>query len=173
MKTYKVHGIIIKRRNHKETDKILTVITKQAGKLSLLAPGIRKVNSRRGPGLEIFNEVILTLHSGKFLDIVTDVALINSFSKIRSNLTHIAVAYELCEIADILTRENHEQQEVYDLLCAHLHRLNVGDLDCIYEFKRDILITLGFLSDEEAVLELDDYIERIAERRLFAPKIYE
>lgn len=173
MNTYKIHGIVVKRRNHGETDKILTVISQKHGKISVLAKGIRKVSSRRGPGLEVFNEVMMTLHKGKFLDIVTEVTVVDAYQKIRSDLARISIAYELCEIADILTRENQEQQEVFDLLCAHLHRLNVGDMDCIYEFKRDILITLGFLSDEEALYEFDDFIEQIAERRLYAPKIYE
>ena len=173
MKKYTVHGIIVKRRERKETDKIVTIVTKQQGKLSVLAKGIRKVTSRRGPSLELFNEVILTLHRAHFLDIVTEVTVVNAYSRIRNDLQRVSAAYELCEIADILTREHQEQQEVFDLLCAHLHRLNVGDLDCLYEFKRDILMTLGFLSDEEALIEFDEYIEQIAERRLYAPKIYE
>ncbi|MBI4137506.1 DNA repair protein RecO [Candidatus Roizmanbacteria bacterium] len=173
MKKYTVHGIIVKRREHKETDKIVTLVTQHHGKISVIAKGIRKVTSRRGPGLELFNEVMVTLHRGKFLDMVTEVTVVNAYSKIRNDLQRVSAAYELCEIADILTREHQEQQEVFDLLCAHLHRLNVGDLDCLYEFKRDILITLGFLSDEEALIEFDEYIEQIAERRLYTPKIYE
>ena len=173
MHTYKIHGIIIRRREYKETDKIITVISKTNGKLSVIAKGIRSVISKRAPGLELFNQVVLTLHKGKFLDYVTEVTVVESFSRIRTDLKRISAAYELLEIADLLTRENHDQQDIFDLLCAHLHRLNVGDLDCIYEFKHDILVALGFLSDEQAAVEFDEYIERLAERKLYAPKIYE
>jgi DNA repair protein RecO (recombination protein O) len=46
-KIYIAEGIILKRRNLGETDRILTVFSRQYGKIKILAKGVRKINSRR------------------------------------------------------------------------------------------------------------------------------
>ncbi|PIZ97846.1 MAG: DNA repair protein RecO, partial [Candidatus Levybacteria bacterium CG_4_10_14_0_2_um_filter_35_8] len=55
MNSYKTEGIVIKRRNLGEADKILTIFTKRYGKIQVKAPGIRKINSRRSPHVELLN----------------------------------------------------------------------------------------------------------------------
>ena len=43
MRSYRIEGIIIKRRDFGETDRILTVFTKTQGKISVIAKGVRKI----------------------------------------------------------------------------------------------------------------------------------
>jgi len=65
MKSYKAEGIVIKRKNFGEADRILTVFTKKYGKIKVLAKGVRRITSRRGPNVELFNQVELVLHQGR------------------------------------------------------------------------------------------------------------
>ncbi|MFH1896595.1 MAG: recombination protein O N-terminal domain-containing protein, partial [bacterium] len=55
MNNFKLEAIILSRREFGEADAYLTVFSKEEGKLSLLAKGIRRVSSRRAPHLETFS----------------------------------------------------------------------------------------------------------------------
>ena len=70
-KSYKADGIIVARKNFGETDKLVTIFTKQYGKKVVLAKGIRRITSRRAPHLELFSAVSLVLRSGKSFDYIT------------------------------------------------------------------------------------------------------
>jgi len=64
-KTYSSEGIILSRKNYGEADRILTVFSKNYGKVTLLAKGIRKLISKKRGHLEIFSEVKFSAVSGK------------------------------------------------------------------------------------------------------------
>ena len=64
MRTHKTEGIIIKRRNYGEADRILTVFTKYNGKIQVKATGIRRIPSRRSAHVELLNYSVLNLYKG-------------------------------------------------------------------------------------------------------------
>ncbi|OGZ05311.1 MAG: DNA repair protein RecO [Candidatus Lloydbacteria bacterium RIFCSPHIGHO2_01_FULL_49_22] len=172
--TYKTEAIVIKRRNWKEADKILTVFTKEYGKISVLAKGVRKLSSRRAPVVELFNHTELMLHQASFLDIVTEAAIHNSFETIKKDLVRISRAYEACELVEYLTGEDQENEDVFYLLLSYLEQINTHEPASTAQFKRQILSALGYLSEKDSIeQEIDAFIESIAERRLTAPRIYE
>ncbi|EKD66911.1 MAG: DNA repair protein RecO, partial [uncultured bacterium] len=76
LSVYRVSAFILRRSNVGEADKILTIFSKKIGKLRVIAKGIRKISSRRGPHVDLFNEVSMMLHHGKTMDIVTEVTTI-------------------------------------------------------------------------------------------------
>lgn len=174
MKKYRLEGVIIKKRNFKEADKIITVFTKDYGKVSVLAKGVRKINSRRGPSLELFNHTTLLVHESSFLGIITEASVYNSFEHIKKDLSRITRAYQACELIDCLTREDQENSDAFFLLLAFLDQINSHEPVNMDQFKRQLLAILGFLSEADVLSdELDSFIETIAERKLATPRIYE
>ena len=172
MNSYKTEGIVLKRSNFGEADKILTLFSKHHGKISLIAKGIRRTTSRKGGNLELFNQVRIFVANGRNLDIVTEAEVINSFKDWRRDLRKVAVAYQLCELVDRLTAELAENQEIYDLLLNSLtNLLPVTDhQSLIANFELSLLQSLGFWPRGKAVgnLNLEDYIENLINRRLRA-----
>ena len=165
---YKVEAIILKRRNVGETDRIITVFTKEYGKLRVIAKGIRRITSRRAPHLEIFNRATLLLHQGKTLDIVTEVMLLDGFQHIRSNLLLVNAGYYACELVDVLLPERQEHRDVFETFKNHLRQLDSSKLYHQSEaFALSLLHSLGFLPPSRVLpsTEIQPYIERIAERR--------
>lgn len=165
---YKVEAIILKRRNVGETDRILTVFSKEYGKLRVIAKGIRRITSRRAPHLEIFNRATLLLYQGKSLDIVTEVMLLDGFQHIRNNLLLINAGYYACELVDVLLPERQEHRDVFETFKNHLHQLDSSKLYNQSEaFALSLLHSLGFLPPSRILssTEIQPYIERIAERR--------
>ena len=123
MRTYRTEGIILRRTNFGEADRLLTIFTKNHGKIRCRAPGIRKTISRKGAHLELFNLSSLFLAQGKSLDIVTEAQTINNFSAIRKDLSKIWIAYYFCELVESLCAERQENWEVFDLLKKSLEKL--------------------------------------------------
>lgn len=174
MNNYKVEGIIIKRRNFGEGDKIITLFTRECGKLDILAKGIRRISSRRGPSMELFNHVEVVLHRGKFLDIATEVMILHTFSGMRKQLPTIAKAYQVSELVQFLTRDHQETPEVFATVLTYFRELDEGRVVQPGDVQYQILSQLGFLAEEQHLhLELDEYIEQIAERRLLTKRLYE
>ena len=163
MRTYKTEGIIIKRSNFGEADRILTVFTKKHGKMKILAKGVRRITSRRGPNIELFNLVTLFVHKGRTFDILTEAQVANTFQRIRKNLELVGLAYYCCELIDGLCAEHQPHPKVYDLLAKTLNELNNG---LIHEFERTLLLELGFLSLTKQPVDTTSYIEHLLERKL-------
>lgn len=169
-KGYRVEGIILKRKNYAEADKILTIFTKQKGKICCLAKGIRKINSRRAPSLELFNQVKAYIVKGRGFDLITDVETIKNFPKLQKKLTTISIAYYLVELIEKLTAENQENLPVYQLLIEILEKIEKkGNLNQpeINDFQKILLISLGFgLPKTVNKRSLDEFIENILNKRI-------
>jgi DNA repair protein RecO (recombination protein O) len=171
--TYKAEGIVLKRTNFGEADKILTLYTKDRGKIVCLAKGIRRMSSRKRGNLEIFNHISFFAAKGKGLDIVTETEILDSYLIWRNSLKKVATAYEICEILDKLTPENLEQEDVYDLLALYLHKIGqVPESELkslVSRFGEMILKLLGYWPKDKAFPEgsnISNYIENIIERDL-------
>lgn len=167
---YRIHGIVIKRINFSETDKILTIFSKQKGKMVCLAKGIRKVSSKRAPSVELFNCIKAYITKGRGMDILTEVELIQSFPKLQERLPAICNTYYLVEIIDRLTAENQRNLLIYGLLLQSLEKIDKkGNLltEEFIDFQKQILINLGFgLPSQINEQSLNWHIENIINRKI-------
>lgn len=175
-RSYKTEGIILKRKNIGEADRIVTVFTREYGKLRLIAKGIRKVASRRAPHLEVFTRVRLVVHAGKTLESISEAEPIDIYALVRKDLARVSMAYYLCELTDSLVAEKQEHGEVFDLLSRGLEALGGGPIHGIYavskKFTLELLWMLGFLPKGKALSgdALQQFIETITERRMKSTK---
>jgi len=169
-RTYKTEGIVLKRINWGEADKILTIFSKHYGKIRCIAKGIRKLTSRKGGNLELFNYVVVFLIKTKGLEIISEVQVINSFPAFRKDLKRIALAYHLCELIDCFSRENQTNKQLLLLLkesFEYLSRTNENLPQLLFNFKIKLLDVTGFgLPKQVNEQILDKYIESIIEKRV-------
>lgn len=146
MNGFKAEGVILKRRNFGEADRILTVFSLQKGKISVLAKGVRRITSRRAGNVELLNRVSLYLHQAKTFLILTEAASLNTFQKIKNDLTLSTYAYHIIELVDKLTAENQENRVLYEYLMEVLKRLEKNPRQIfIRAFEVKILSVLGFI----------------------------
>ena len=172
MRTYKVEGIVLKRRNLGEADRILTILSKELGKITVKAPGVRRIPSRRSSHVELLNLSQFTLYSGSktFLPIVTEAQTFEDFSSIKSDLRKIGLALYICELINGLCADNQENRGVFIHLKTVLLELSkTSDTQSlIRKFEKNLLAELGFWS-EAKLLEAQDsqvVMERLLERKL-------
>lgn len=149
MASYSDQAIILKRTDFDEAKRIITLLTKNHGKTSAVAPGVRKVTSRKASHLELFNHSRVFLIRGKNLDIITEAETIDSFENIRSDLKKIGQAYYLVELVDSLLPAGQKNYQVFYLLLNVLAQLNNYSANkLLRSFEIDLLKNLGFWSDE-------------------------
>ncbi|MCC7371335.1 MAG: DNA repair protein RecO [Chloroflexi bacterium] len=126
-RTYRVEAIVLRRVDFGEADRVLVLLTRERGKLPVVAKGIRRLSSRSAGHLELFTDVELQLAKGANLDVVTQAETRNAFRRVREDLTRTSTAYLIAETADALTEEAVEQPELFDLLVATFHALETTD----------------------------------------------
>lgn len=147
MPGFKVEGIILRRRDFGEADRILTVFSLQRGKISVVAKGVRRITSRRAGNVELLNRVSLYLHQGKGMPILTEAESLETYPKLKANLTLSTHAFHIIELICKMTAENQENRILYQHLLEVLNRLSANPRQILIRaFEVKILSNLGFVS---------------------------
>jgi DNA repair protein RecO (recombination protein O) len=113
---YRARGFVLKRMDLGEADRILTLYTREHGKLRAVAKGVRKTTSRSAGHLEPFILTDLSLATGKELDVVSQAETRQAFREVREDLVLTTHAYYLAELTDLLTDDRLENPDVFDAL---------------------------------------------------------
>ncbi|MDO8573324.1 MAG: DNA repair protein RecO [Candidatus Daviesbacteria bacterium] len=153
MQGFRVEGVILKRRNLGEADRILTVFTHQKGKITVLAKGVRRITSRRGGNVELLNRSLMYLHPARSFLILTEAQVLDTYSKLKEDLILSATAFHIIELTDRMTAENQENMILYEHLVHVLQKLVRNPRQIFlraYEVK--ILSTQGFADFSEGLL---------------------
>ncbi len=129
MKTLITEGIVLNRINYGEADRILTILTRDSGKLRLMAKGVRRVKSKLAGGIELFSVSELSYISGRN-DIGTLVSsrLKTYYSHIVEDMDRVQLGYELIKLLNKTTEDNYEPS-YFELLEQTFMALNDLSLD--------------------------------------------
>lgn len=174
MRSFRTEGIVIKRKNIGEGDRIITIFSKKHGKLSIRAKGVRKIASRRAGHIEPLNYCIFNLHQGKSMPILTEVEAREDFYNLKQDLKKIGLAYHVCELVDGLCAENQENAEIFLLLGRTLRKISIleDSRSAVREFEINLLKLLGFYSQRQGIeLNTHEFIENILERKLKSKQV--
>lgn len=171
MRYSKIDGIVLKRRNVGEADRLVTLFTRQHGKMQVKAVGVRKIASKRASHIEPLNSISCTIYKGKGMPVLCEAQAGELFSTLKENLQKLGLAYHLCELVDGLCPENQENEKVFALLLETFAALekssNVGQL--IHGFELELLSLLGYWSEGSMDLtgaKASFFIESLLERKL-------
>ena len=112
-------------RSHKigEADKVLRILTREHGKRSTVAKGVRKTGSRFGARLEPLTCAKVLIHRGRTLDLVRQAEIESSFHEVREDLGLFVAGSAMVELIDCLTQEHEPHPELFDLLLTGLEAL--------------------------------------------------
>ena len=145
MATYKCSGIVIKRSNLGEADRILTIFTDKFGKIKAVAKGVRKTLSKLSGFLELFCVDDLLLAEGRSLDTVAGAVTTKCFKNLRGNLKATQTAFYFAEIIDKLTEDREPHKEIFELLENSLEHLDGKKNDLLISyFEFNFLAETGF-----------------------------
>ena len=102
-------GIVTREVKYGDSSRILTVITKEYGKISVLAGGVRSNKSGMLAATQLFSYGKFTLFksNGKSLYKINSCSIINSFSMLRNSLERMAYASYFCEVVNNIIQDIH------------------------------------------------------------------
>lgn len=131
MSFYRDTGVVLRCQKLGEADRIVTLLTQRHGKVRAVAKGVRRTSSRFGARLEPFGHVDVALHTGRSLDIVTQVQTLDAFGgSLAGDYPRYTAGCALLETVDRLTSEEGEPaRELFLLLVGGLRGLAGGVRD--------------------------------------------
>jgi len=116
--------VVLRRLEYGEADRILTLLTREYGKLGAIAKGARRGKARAGGSLDLFSHSQMMLAKGRNLDVVAQVQRLGDSRHIAGDLTRTAYASLVSEVVDKVLEERHPVDEIFDLVVTTLDRLN-------------------------------------------------
>lgn len=127
-RSFRAEAVVLSHQDWGEADRLVTLYTRQHGKLRAVAKGARKPHSRKGGHLQPFTHVALQLARARGPFIITQVDTIDAYLPIGENLTLTGQASYLVEL---LQRFSYDEEEanstIFRLLLESLTRLSGGD----------------------------------------------
>lgn len=109
-----------------ETDRILTLLTRHFGKVSVVAKGIRKPTSRLAGHAEPLTHATYQLARGRNLDVLTGAESRALYRALREDLNGIAAGWYIAELADRFSLEKSPSAPLFDLVESALRHLAGG-----------------------------------------------
>ncbi len=131
----RVEAVILRHTDWGEADRLLSLYTREAGKLRAVAKGARKLRSRKAGHLEPFMRSALMLARGRDMWIVTQAETVDAYLPLREDLNLTGYAAYVIELLDRFTYEEGENRSLYALVVDTLGRLSAGE---------DIFLTIRY-----------------------------
>jgi DNA repair protein RecO (recombination protein O) len=129
--TYRDEAVVLRTHKLGEADRIITMLSRQRGKLRAVAKGVRRTTSKFGARLEPFSHVDLQFAVGRTLDVVTQVESLDAFGEpLTENYPAYTAGQVMLETADrLVVEENEPAVQQYLLLVGALRVLDRGTSD--------------------------------------------
>lgn len=145
-RAYRAEALVLRRSDFGEADRLLTLFTREQGKVRALAKGARRPTSRHSGNLELFVQVQLLLARGRDLDVVTQSQLLHPFRRVREDLVSASHAYYFAEVADAFVEPGDPSPIAFELLLEALTALEEGRGPTLLaaHFLLRLLDVLGF-----------------------------
>ncbi|MBI5078748.1 DNA repair protein RecO [Candidatus Saganbacteria bacterium] len=144
MPAYKIKSISLKNKAFSESDKLVTLFSRERGKIKVVAKSARRVPSRFGGRVEAFTYADCYIAKGRSLDILSQCEVIESFQSVRDDAPALISGLYLLRLVDAGTLEGQQHPELFDLLLRGLMTLKAE--------KNPRLVEAGF---EKAFVRLE------------------
>ena len=123
-RSFRAEAVVLRHANWGEADRILTLYTREQGKLRAIAKGVRKIRSHKAGHLEPFTHITVQLARSRDIPIVTQVETLDPYLPLRDDLTRTGYAAYVLELLDRFTYDQEGgNPALFRLLTDTLERL--------------------------------------------------
>ena len=154
-----------------ETSKVLTVFTRELGKVSALAKGARRLKSPFASGLDLLSvcDIVLLHKASDALDLLTEAVLVERQEAFRRDLAALYAGYYVAELLHDLTDHHDPHPRLFD--AARVTLRNLGDPVLrsrrVLRFELACLRELGHMPALEACVHCGDVVDTSGEAVAF------
>lgn len=146
MRTYSASAIVLRRIDLGEKDRILTLFSREHGKLSAVAKGARRPGSKLAGASEPFTYAKMLLSAGRDLDILTQAEIKESFPNAKADIAGVAHGIYVLELVNSLVDQRQPNPDLFDTLLSAMYVLESGtdaEMTARY-FEVQLLAILGY-----------------------------
>ena len=120
METFTVEAVVLKTDDFGDANRVVTLFTKEFGKLEANAYGCRRARSPLSGALQMFNHISAELTRGTQTDTIREADIIHFYDTLTNDLERLAYASLLFEIVNRMTLPRQRELETFDLLTKAL-----------------------------------------------------
>lgn len=147
---WKTQGLILREMTLGESDRLITVLTKDEGVIRAFARRAKNISDSKNAATGLLCYSRLDLYKGREKYIVNSAVPIEAFFGLRSDILSLSLAQYLCELTEELVPEEVESGEYLRLILNTLHFLSQGSrppqlLKALAELR--MLSMSGFMPD--------------------------
>jgi len=129
MKQVTTRGIVLTRVNYGEADRIITFITPNQGKITVIAKSVRKQKSKLAGGIELFSISEISYIVGKSdINTLTSSRLQTHYGNLVKQLPRTQLGFEVIKLVNRAT-EDSSDEDYFRLLDQTLQSLNDLEVD--------------------------------------------
>jgi len=145
-KHFQTTGLIIRKFDINEADRIITVLTDDRGKIDCIAKGGRRLKSKFCGRLELFSHIRINCFQGRDLSILNEAQLLSGLTETKEIKKHRILFY-IAELTNKLIQRDQQIEGAYPLLLETLRNLEIGiKMDALlYSYLIKLLTLTGFL----------------------------
>jgi len=126
MALYKTEAINLKSKRFAESDKFMTLFTRDHGKVAAIAKSALKAKSKFGGRLEPFEYNRFLIAKGRNLDILSQAETIKTFFRLREDEQKLNAGLYMVKVVDAFLIPNIKDEKLFDLLLECLYMLEKG-----------------------------------------------
>ena len=125
----KLTGIILRYADYREVDRILTLFSREKGKIAISARGCRRQNNPISGSCQLFaySEIVAFENRGRYTINTAD--LCEAFYPIREDIDRFTCASFVTTLCDFLIGDDEQSEEMFTLLYHTLSFLSYTDID--------------------------------------------
>lgn len=145
----RTEAVVLRRMDYGETSQIVTVFTREKGKIAVLAKGARLPKSRFGSSLQpmSYSQVVFYYKPTRQLQTLSESSHVYAFHGIGRQLEKLALGQRIMELVAALLQDEEQNPMVFNLLVQTLDALNqaeerVGNV--LFYFQLRLASLLGF-----------------------------
>lgn len=166
--TLKTNAFVLRKKNLPNQDIFVSLFTEEAGKISLIAKGVKKITSKRLPHIQTGNliEAIAQRRVDRFY--LQDTRLVSAFLKIKADSAKMKHLYTAFFVIDRLLPENQQDLQVFYNLQEFVIALSEQEIDesRIVTFLNRLMIHLGYLEKSVDPDRLKSIIEQLIHEKI-------
>lgn len=150
MRLYRTEAVILTDSDLGDQDKVITLFSKNYGKVKAVAKGARRLKSRFSPAIQMLSYVTAVLYESKrtAMDTLNECEINSSFLGIRKDLLRLAYGYYVAELMMKFVQGSETPRFLFDLLLKtlfSLEKISKQSLPAlIHSFELKILSILGY-----------------------------
>ncbi len=145
-----VQGLVVRVTEYGERDLLLTLLTREHGRITVKARNIRRKSHPMAAACQLLALSEFSLYEYKDSYVINDAHVIELFQALRQDVKKLALATYFSQVAALISQEDYPSPELQPLVlnCLHaLTKLNISEdkIKCVFELRCACLA--GFMPD--------------------------